>query len=126
MFVYNIIIYEQTFRTYVRGDCVKKRYRIVKKRKFISLLVLVLTIITMFITSFFIRNNTVYSSTYQEDYANVRIIKGDTLWNIAINHMPEGYDVRKMVFEIIELNKIEDASIYPGDSIKVPIKHNSK
>ncbi|NLJ99318.1 MAG: LysM peptidoglycan-binding domain-containing protein [Tissierellia bacterium] len=104
----------------------KKRYRIVNKRKFISFLALILTIITISTMFLLMRDNKVYSSTYEENYINVKVEKGDTLWNIAINYMPKGYDVRKMVFEIIEFNDIEGASIYPGDLIKVPIKYNSK
>ncbi len=126
MFVYNIIKHEQMFRTYVRGGYMKKRYRIVNKRKFISFLALILTIITISTMFLLMRDNKVYSSTYEENYINVKVEKGDTLWNIAINYMPKGYDVRKMVFEIIEFNDIEGASIYPGDLIKVPIKYNSK
>ena len=38
----------------------------------------------------------------------------------------EDYDVRKMVFEIIQFNNMESANIYPGDLIKIPIKYNSK
>lgn len=114
------------FRTYVRGDSVKKRYRVVNRRKFISFLAIILTIIIVSTTILLTRDNKVYSSIYKENYISMNIKEGDTLWNIAINHMPKGYDVRKMVFEIIELNNIENASIYPGDSIKLPIKHSPK
>lgn len=103
----------------------KKKYKITNKRKFISFLMLVFTmaILMVFI---FVKDSKVYSSTYQEDYINVKIVEGDTLWNIAINNMPKNYDVRKMVFEIIEFNHMENADIYPGDIIKIPRKHNPK
>ena len=42
------------------------------------------------------------------------------------NNMPKDYDIRKMVFEIKEFNNMKDANIYPGDLIKIPIKHNFK
>src|SRR5699024_3703352 len=114
MFIYNIIRHEQTFRSYVRGGYLKKRYKIVNKRIFFSFLVLILTMVTISTSFLLIRNNKAYSTTYEENYIDVKIVKGDTLWNIAIDYMPKGYDVRKMVFEIIEFNDIEDAGLYPG------------
>lgn len=71
----------------------------------------------------FINNNKVYSSTYKELYKEVIVNKGDTLWNIALNNMPDGYDVRKMIYEIREFNSMNSADIYPGDKIKIPIKY---
>ena len=103
----------------------KKKYKITNKRKFISFLLLVSTMV-MFMTFLLVKDNKVYSSTYEENYTKIKVVQGDTLWNIAINNMPKEYDVRKMVFEIIEFNHMENASIYPGDLIKVPIKHSPK
>lgn len=125
MFDYNIIK-EQMFRTNVRGGkMIIGKYKIVNKGKFISFIALILIaiIITIFI---FTNNNKVYSSTYEEKYLEIMVEQGDTLWNIAINNMPIKYDVRKMVFEIIKFNEMKNANIYPGDLIKIPIKHNPK
>ena len=121
-FVYNVIV-EQTFRTYVRGDNMKKKYKITNKRKFISFLLLVSTMV-MCMTFLLVKDNKVYSSTYEENYMKIKVVQGDTLWNIAINNMPKEYDVRKMVFEIMEFNHMKDAYIYPGNKIKIPIKYN--
>lgn len=76
----------------------------------------------LFVVLTFARRNRVYSSIYEDKYIEVKIERGDTLWDIARNNMPEEYDVRKMVFEIKKFNNIEDPYIYPGDSIKIPIK----
>ncbi|MBZ2173805.1 LysM peptidoglycan-binding domain-containing protein [Schnuerera sp. xch1] len=99
-----------------------RRYRIVNKRKFISFLVLMFIVITV-IAFLLISDNEVYSSTYRENYKEILVREGDTLWNIAIDNMPDEYDVRKMVFEIRKFNSMKDTtSIYPGDLIKIPIK----
>ena len=82
--------------------------------------------ITIFITFIFVSNNKVYSSTYKENFIEILVEEGDTLWNIALKNMPEKYDVRKMVYEIMEFNQMKDAYIYPGDLVKIPIKHNPK
>ena len=71
---------------------------------------------------FFQNINRVYGSLYEEQYIEVIVKRGDTLWDIAGKYMPEKYEVRKMVFEIKEANNMSNANIYFGDLIKVPIK----
>lgn len=100
----------------------KRRYRIVNKKRFNTFLISA-TIIIAFIISLFINNNKAYSLTYNEPFKEIVINKGDTLWSIALENMPDDYDVRKMVYEIREFNNLDNATIYPGDIIKVPIKH---
>lgn len=78
----------------------------------------------MVIISSLVNNNDAYSSIHRNIYKEVVVNKGDTLWNIALKNMPSGYDVRKMIHEIRELNNMESANIYPGEIIKIPIKYN--
>lgn len=68
-------------------------------------------------------NNKVYGSNYgyTYDYNEVRIKKGDTLWMIALEYMPEKYDVRDMIYEIKMINEMDLSNIYAGDIIKIPI-----
>ncbi|HSH34885.1 LysM peptidoglycan-binding domain-containing protein [Schnuerera sp.] len=102
----------------------RKRYRVVDKKKFVSFIVITL-IMTIAIIFMLTNNQKAYSSTYRVDYTIVKVKKGDTLWKIAIDNMPENYDIRKMVFEIKEFNQMVDVNIYPGDLIKIPIKHTT-
>ena len=68
-------------------------------------------------------NNT-YSKTeisYKEDY----IIKGDTLWSIAehevnTNEYYKNKDIRKVMYEIRELNKIQNENLEIGQKIIIP------
>lgn len=101
---------------------IKCRYRIVDRKRF-NMFIIFTTIIITFIISLFINNNKAYSFTYNEPFKKVVISKGDTIWSIALENMPDGYDVRKMVYEIREFNNLDDAIIHPGDVIKIPIKH---
>lgn len=101
----------------------KKKIKIANKRKFIvSILLLISTclIITITLTS----RNKVYSSKYEENYVEVTIQRGDTLWSIALNNKPESYDTREIVYEIMMANDLEDSKLNPGDVIKVPIKND--
>lgn len=61
------------------------------------------------------------SSLTKPEYARVLIISGDTLWDIASRYHHEGDDVRKFVYEICELNDISADSIYPGQSLLIPV-----
>lgn len=101
----------------------KTKYRIVDMKKFLSFVVIT-SIIIIAILFMLTKNQKVYSSTYKYNYREIIVKEGDTLWNIAVENMPENYDVRKMVFEIKEFNQMIDANIYPGDLIKIPIKYN--
>lgn len=98
-----------------------KRYKIVNKFKFIRFITMVL--LAGFIFILLVQNrNQAYSSVYKEQYMEVQVEKGDTLWEIAKEFMPENYDVRKMVYEIRQLNDMNSGNIYPKEIIKVPIK----
>ena len=46
---------------------------------------------------------------------------GETLWEIASEHMPSDMDTRKAVHMIQEENDLDDASIKPGQHIRVPV-----
>lgn len=97
------------------------KYKIVNRRRFNTFIVLTTLIIALI--AFLFINNKAYSSTYKNLYKKVIVNKGDTLWKIALKNMPDGYDVRKMIYEIREFNNMDSADIYPGDIIKIPIKH---
>lgn len=97
-----------------------KRYRIVNKTRFYlfisTLLVMVFSIIFLFINS-----KKVHSVVLHENYKEIVILSGDTLWSIAEKNMPNKYDTRYLVYKLKEFNNLDSAYIYPGDSIKIPI-----
>ncbi|MDR7869968.1 MAG: LysM peptidoglycan-binding domain-containing protein [Tissierellaceae bacterium] len=97
-----------------------KKYRIVNRQRFYFFMSFLLV---MIFTTFFLVTNSkrVHSIVLNEDYREVRVSKGDTLWNIAEKNMPNKYDVRYLVYKLKEFNDLDTAYIYPGDTIKVPI-----
>lgn len=105
----------------MKSMTIKRKYKIVDRAKFIRF-VSVLVFLFLITIIFFQNINRVYGSLYEEPYIEVKVDKGDTLWDIAGKYMPEKYDIRKMVFEIKEVNNMNNANIYPGDLIKIPIK----
>jgi nucleoid-associated protein YgaU len=50
----------------------------------------------------------------------VVVSPGDTLWGIAGRYGDQGADPRATVFAIAELNSLDDGSIYPGQSLRLP------
>ncbi|WP_427338722.1 cell division suppressor protein YneA [Caloranaerobacter sp. DY30410] len=95
------------------------KVRIVNKTRFITFLVISITLILIFISALF-RIGKVYSVTYTQ-YINVEVKAGDTLWDIARKNNSNKEDIRKLVYKIMELNDLDTAKIKPGDIIKVPI-----
>lgn len=45
---------------------------------------------------------------------------GDTIWDIAAEHVPEGTSVQDYVAEIILLNDIDPAELAPGSVLDLP------
>lgn len=63
-------------------------------------------------------------NAYSKDipqYNYITVEDGDTLWSIATNYSHSNTDIRKLVYEISSENGIYNASIYPGDVIKIPM-----
>lgn len=97
----------------------KKKFKIVNRGRFVSFLLVVASII-MLVVSLQLKTKKAYGTQYDGDCIEVKVAQGDTVWDIAIRTMPDKYDVRKMVYEIIELNHMEDVEIHPGNLIKIP------
>ncbi len=57
--------------------------------------------------------------TQRDDGFTVRVVAGDTLWDIANRVSPDS-DPRYTVFLIREANKMATATIVPGQILKIP------
>lgn len=55
-----------------------------------------------------------------DEYIEVVVQDGDTLWHIAQRHGSPGGDPRKMVDLIREVNDLSSAVVRPGQVLKVP------
>ncbi|WP_448627476.1 LysM peptidoglycan-binding domain-containing protein [Geodermatophilus sp. URMC 64] len=52
--------------------------------------------------------------------STVVVEPGDTLWSIAAAVADEGDDVRAVVYEIQQLNRLEGAGVVPGQVLQLP------
>lgn len=56
------------------------------------------------------------------DYKVISVREGDSLWKIAIRyHEQAGMELTECVDEMIAINDLDGAIIYPGQSLKVPV-----
>ena len=96
-----------------------KNYRIKSRFRFTVFVVLTIVLMTTAV-NIALGLNTAASSTVQE-YMDVEIKSGDTLWNIAETYMPDNMDTREAVYQICSLNDISADELYAGMTIQVPV-----
>lgn len=54
-------------------------------------------------------------------YTDIRIHRGDTLWDIANEYMTEEYDsIDSYIDEVCRINSIYDNNIYYGQTLMIP------
>lgn len=83
--------------------------KIINKKRFIlSLTVLILVIISIFKLSF---------AEIKVQTENYTVAAGDTLWSIACENATG--DVREYVYNLRQINNLEDCIIYPGQVIQI-------
>lgn len=95
----------------------KRKYVLKNKRRFLSLIFIVLLIT-------FISVYTVTASGHQEPvYKTVVVHTGDTLWSIAQNNLG-GYegDIRAYIYEIKRINNLDSSLLVENSSLIVPVK----
>ena len=98
----------------------RKRYRIKSKFRFITSMVIIMA---MLIGGFSLITGTYKSLALTKDqYAQVEISYGDTLWDIANEYKSDNTDTRRAVYEICKANDIEAADLVPGMVISVPME----
>lgn len=49
----------------------------------------------------------------------IRVAPNQTLWQIAEEHKPNFMDVREYIYEVEQLNNMQDAYLYAGDELYI-------
>lgn len=97
----------------------KKKYRIKSKFRF-TLFLSIAMVMVISLAGTLIGENHAESLT-KPVYSEIIIQSGDTLWNLAEEFGPDDKDVRQVVYEICKINDISADSIYPGQTILIPV-----
>lgn len=80
--------------------------------------------ISVFFVSIIVFASSLTINAYSKDipqFKYINVSEGDTLWSLASTYM-EDIEIRKAVYELSKHNNIQNASIYPGDVIAIPLK----
>ena len=97
----------------------RKHYRIKSKGRFIVFVALCLMILAASVSAVF--GATAAHAASAEEYVEVTVESGDTLWNIARAYGPSNADLRVVVYNIERVNGISADSLMPGQILLVPV-----
>lgn len=95
------------------------KYRVTDIRKFKRFMFMSILFISILAFTSMTTLNAYSKDIPQFDY--IKVTEGDTLWSIASDY-DDNKEIRQVIYEISEANNIDDALIYPGDIIKVPLQ----
>lgn len=56
----------------------------------------------------------------------VVITPGDTIWTVAMPHVPEGENLQSYVAEIIAINQVDPSALQPGSVLDLPLLEQPK
>ncbi len=61
------------------------------------------------------------SGAEPQEYIQVKVEPGDTLWALAARYAPENADLRMYIYQICEINNISADTLYAGSYITIPV-----
>lgn len=93
-----------------------KKYKIVNKYRFFTLISLVLVI--LFASMFFMVVNAKSTSTIV--LVPVYVSEGDNLWQLSAEHIDGKMDIRNYIDKVMTINNLSNANIKPGDLLMFP------
>ena len=97
----------------------RKRYRIKNRVRFASFIVISLLLVcTIFNTALGFNDALALS---EQQYIEIQVESGDTLWTIADEFMPDDMDIRKAVYMICETNDVDANTLYAGQTLSIPV-----
>jgi LysM repeat protein len=97
----------------------KKKYRIKSRVRFFSF-VLVMILLTVTATNTVLGLNNAEGQT-KDQYTVIEVLYGDTIWDIAREHLSEDMDLRDAVHIIMSINNISAEDLQPGQTLKIPV-----
>ena len=97
-----------------------RRYRIRSKSRFFIFITFTLALLAIIIVSI-VTSSGAYSIESASETQHYWVKQGDTLWNIAKEFSPEGYDIREMIYKIKEQNNMDTSMIYEGAKLQITL-----
>ena len=97
----------------------KKKYRIKSRIRFFAF-VLVMMLMTVTAANTMLGLNNAEGQT-KDQYIMVDVSYGDTIWDIAKEHLAKDMDLRYAVHMIMSVNNISAEELQPGQTLKIPV-----
>lgn len=96
-----------------------RRYRVKARSRFIFFITLMIILTVMTTTTLMGFNNA--DGLTSREYIEITVEPGDTLWNLAREHMPNNTDIRRAVHTLTTLNDIAAHELRAGQTIVIPV-----
>jgi len=93
----------------------KKRIRITNKRRFTFFC---MTLVFLFCCGF---SSVKQKEEPQQQVISIFVKPGDTLWELATENNPNNMDVRRLIYDIQQLNELDGTHLSVGDEILIPV-----
>lgn len=100
--------------------CIGKKKYVIKSAFRFTIFVSILCILTIATASAILGFSNVKGMAEQQ-YTQIQVKPGDTLWNLAGEYMPNT-DIRKSVDIISEINDTSASELYAGQMLKIPVE----
>lgn len=97
----------------------KKKYRIKSRARFLSF-VLIVMLLTVTAANTVLGLNNAEGQT-KDQFMVVEVLYGDTIWDIAREHLSDSMDLRDAVHTIMTVNNINAEELQPGQTLKIPV-----
>ncbi len=97
----------------------KKKYRIKSRARFFAF-VLVVMLLTVTAANTVLGLNNGEGQT-KDQFMVVEVLYGDTIWDIAREHLSDRMDLRYAVHIIMTVNNISAEELQPGQTLKIPV-----
>lgn len=97
----------------------RKRYRIKSRTRFAAFIVISLLLLCTIANTVLGFNDALALS--EQQYIQVQVEYGDSLWSIADKYMPDDMDPREAVYMIIDANDIDGSQVYAGQTLDIPV-----
>lgn len=97
----------------------RKRYRIKNRVRFAAFIIISLLMVCTLANTVLGFNNAIALTDQQ--YIEIHVNSGDTLWSIADQHMPDNMDPRDAVYEICKANDMKNSQLYAGQTLLIPV-----
>lgn len=96
-----------------------KRYRVVNRARFICFEIVLFLIVFLIFGA--LLGGVAAGADSSKSCTEVRVVAGDTLWDIAKEYGSNDKDVRQVVSDICRLNGLRADELRPGQIIRVPM-----